>query len=137
MPLVKQFVKGEISELQHESDIKPAVLNTPLSPIELANKTATESEAEHLNILNEESGVQTLENTQTAGGNVRKYKVLDKNIKLNIIKSCCSSKAAIKAFRLLKKKKIKKRKITLLDVITNRRYKYSLSKNGGLGREKI
>ena len=56
------------------------------------------------NILNEESGVQTLENTQTAGGNVRKYKVLDKNVKLNVIKSCCSSKAALKAFGLLRKK---------------------------------
>ena len=137
MPLVKPFVQGEISELPHESDIHPQVPNTPLSPIELANKTTTELETEHLNILNEESGVQTLENTQTAGGNVRKYKVLDKNVKLNVIKSCCSSEAALKTFRLLKKRKIKKRKITLLDVITNRRYKYSLSKNGGLGREKI
>ena len=53
MPLVKQFVQGEISELQHESNIKPMVLNTPLSPIELANQTATELETEHLNILNE------------------------------------------------------------------------------------
>ena len=136
MPLVKQYEQGEISELQHESEIHPQVLNTPLSPIEYANQNSTELQNEHLNILNEESGINTL-TTQAAGGNVRKYKVLDKNVKLYIIKSCCSSEAALKAFRLLRKRKIKKRKITILDVQSNRRYKYCLSKNGGLSREKI
>ena len=136
MPLVQKFDEGETTDLKYESDIQPKVLNTHLSPIEYADKNASEAQNEHINILNEENGVQTLDNTQTAGGNIRKYKVLDKNVKLNIIKSCCSSKAALKAFRLLRKRNIKKRKLTILDVQTNRRYKYSLSKNG-LGREKV
>tara|TARA_Y100001970_G_scaffold199501_1_gene242662 strand:+ start:4892 stop:5302 length:411 start_codon:yes stop_codon:yes gene_type:complete len=136
MPLVKQFNEGEISELEHKPDIKPIVLNTPLSPIEYGNKYANDLKSEHLNILNEETGINKNLTTQTAGGNLRRYKVLDKNAKLNIFKSCCSSEAALKAFTLLRKKNIKKRKITLLDINTNRRYKYALS-NNSLKREKL
>ena len=135
MPLVKNFEEG-VSEIEYKPDIKPTVLNTPLSPIEYANKYANEQQNELLNILNEENGIKTLNKPQTAGAHLRKYKVLDKNIKLNTIKSCCSSDAALKAFNILKNKNIKKRKLIILDIKNNRRYKYSLI-NNSLNREKL
>jgi len=136
MPLVKQFEEG-VSEIDYKPDIKSTVINTPLSPLDYANKQSTELQNEHLSILNEEIGIKTNgKPTQTAGGHLREYKVVNKNVKLNIIKSCCSSEAALKAFNILRNKNIKKRKITILDIKNNRRYRYSLSKNS-IKREKL
>ena len=126
MPFVKQFQSGEQSKIKYTTELTPFVLNTPLSPIELANQKVTELQNEQIHILNEENGVQS----QRAGNKMKKYKVINTKWNIKPMKACCSSKAALKVFQLFRKNNIRKRKLIIVHVTTNRKYKYSLTKQG-------
>tara|TARA_Y100000310_G_C20200148_1_gene586505 strand:+ start:213 stop:605 length:393 start_codon:yes stop_codon:yes gene_type:complete len=126
MPLVKPFQPGETSEISYKSEVKPLILNTPLSPIELANQKVAEIQQEQLLILNEEHGMKP----QAAGNKMKTYKIINTKWNPGIIKACCSSKAVLKAFQLFRNNNIRKRKLTIQHIATNRKYKYSFTKKG-------
>jgi hypothetical protein len=133
MPFVKPFKAGETSDVNYKADIVPEVSNTPDNPVDAAMKTMLQSQNDHLEILNEANGI--MKPTQSAGSKLNNYKVLNSKIRLNVIKACCSSKAASIAFKRFKNRGVRKRKVIIVNTKTNLKYKYSMSKDG-LKREK-
>ena len=133
MPFVKAYTPGP-SEKTYTAKIIPEVSNTPDSPIDASLKTLEDNQSAHLDILNEENGI--IKKTQTAGGKKHSYRVLNSKIRINVIKSCCSSTAAMVAFKRFRNRGIKKRKVVIVNIKTNMKYKYSLSKDK-LKREKM
>lgn len=132
MPLIKPTpAPGTLSEVK-PPEFPVEIPNNSASPIDQGLTNLETHNNNHQKILESEGGLHPI-NEQSAqiGGKksyMRKYKLLNTNLNNKYIKGSNSYSVAEKVFSLLRKNKYKNRKIIILDMKTNRRYKYVLTK---------